>query len=311
MNASGREREIFSSKWPTRVAAFVFVILAFGAQLTAADQTTDKDWQVKAIAKYPSLGVKGSPFNRQFLEECEKLRLSNPSYFTNPQWPLLLADKLALAQGERPKSEAERIADLLVQIPIWVYVAICIVLAIATMIYLAIRASTLEARKRELLWKQICDESDQFTLAIQNAKALPIVSTHLLLPINEVAFYYGPSVLYETRAVRHYQSGSMGFRVAKGVYIGGSSGRSLSTQELTQIGTGTLTITNKRLIFDGTSADRAIPLAKIIACEVHRDSVEISSSNRQKSMLFEAKNPLILATVIRVCCEGWGVTART
>ncbi len=129
------------------------------------------------------------------------------------------------------------------------------------------------------------------------------VPARILLKPGETAFYSAPSILYETRAVRHYQSGSVGFRVAKGIYVGGSKGRSISSQEWSQIDAGTLTITNKRLIFDGGGADRTVALNKVLSAESRMDGVEVSAESRQKSMVFAAENPLILATVIHICCQ--------
>jgi hypothetical protein len=130
------------------------------------------------------------------------------------------------------------------------------------------------------------------------------VPTDLILKSGESAFYSASSALYETRAVRQYQSGYTGFRVAKGIYIGGSRGRSTSSQEWSKIDSGILTITNKRLIFDGGSADRSVALGKILAADSSLDSVEVSVENRQKSMVFAAENPLVLAVIIRICCQA-------
>src|SRR6266496_6106022 len=98
-------------------------------------------------------------------------------------------------------------------------------------------------KQRALLFAQARD----FAASVQQNRALPTVATNIILKPDEVAFYSTPSALYETRAVRHYQAGHTGFRVAKGVYVGGTSGRSTSTQEWAKIDTGWLTITNKRV----------------------------------------------------------------
>jgi hypothetical protein len=139
---------------------------------------------------------------------------------------------------------------------------------------------------------------------VEQSRALPIVTTNIILKSGESAFYSAPSALYETRAVRHYQSGHTGFRVARGIYIGSTSGRSVSNQEWSKIDTGRLTVTSKRLIFDGGSADRSVPLGKIVSVESSLTGIEVSVEGRQKSMVFEAANPLILATIIRICCQA-------
>jgi hypothetical protein len=70
-----------------------------------------------------------------------------------------------------------------------------------------------------------------------------------------------------------------------------------------RIDSGILTITNKRLIFDGTKETRVISLEKLLSTEVAIDSVEISVENRQKGMALLAENPIILSSVIRLCCQ--------
>jgi hypothetical protein len=125
----------------------------------------------------------------------------------------------------------------------------------------------------------------------------------MILKSDENAFYSASSALHETRAVRHYEAGHAGFRVAKGVYIGGTKGRSTSTQEWNKIDTGVLTVTNRRLVFDGVSEDRTVLLDKIVSVESDASSIQVSVDDRQKSMIFEASNPLILAAIIRICCQ--------
>jgi hypothetical protein len=77
--------------------AAVFVSLLFAALcLTAAAQLTDKQWQAKAVEKYPALGVKGSELNKRFIDAYSNRRKTDPAFFANPQWPLVLADELAI-----------------------------------------------------------------------------------------------------------------------------------------------------------------------------------------------------------------------
>jgi hypothetical protein len=51
--------------------------------------------QRAAVARYPALGVAGSAFNRAFVEAYHRLRHTEPYYFDDAQWPLLLADETA------------------------------------------------------------------------------------------------------------------------------------------------------------------------------------------------------------------------
>ncbi|MBI2031110.1 MAG: hypothetical protein HYT08_00690 [Candidatus Levybacteria bacterium] len=148
-------------------------------------------------------------------------------------------------------------------------------------------------KKKELL----VAEANEFSLNLNKEKNLPAISTQLLLKPQEEAFVQTDSKLYETRAVSYHKSSGSGgaVRIAKGVYVGGSSrsGKSESVQELKPIDEGTLILTNKRFVFDGKNENRIIPLDKIISIDPHIDSIEISAENRTKSMWFTVPNCFI------------------
>jgi hypothetical protein len=99
-------------------------------------------------------------------------------------------------------------------------------------------------------------QAQEFIDGVKQKLKLPVVSTDIMLKPDEKAVYSSSSVLYETRAVHS------GVRVAKGVYIGGTSGRSLSTQQWAKLDTGCLTITNKRVVFVGTKEEKLSRLIK-------------------------------------------------
>lgn len=61
----------------------------------ASGQAPTPDWQAQAVRKYPELGVRGSSFNQQFVAAVTERRRNNPAFFSDPRWPILLADELA------------------------------------------------------------------------------------------------------------------------------------------------------------------------------------------------------------------------
>jgi len=63
--------------------------------VTAIAELTDKEWQAKAVAKYPALGIQGSDLNKRFLAANSERRKTNPNFFVDPKWSLILADELA------------------------------------------------------------------------------------------------------------------------------------------------------------------------------------------------------------------------
>lgn len=151
--------------------------------------------------------------------------------------------------------------------------------------------------------RKLIKEAKDFLITVGKANMLSSVSTNLLLKDGEKAFYDDASSLYETRAVRHYQSGRASFRVAKGVWIGGSQGRSVSSQEWTKIDDGILTITSKRIVFTGEHDSRNLLLSKINGVSEWSDAVEISVENRQKAVVLSGVNPFLIAAIIRLLCD--------
>jgi len=129
------------------------------------------------------------------------------------------------------------------------------------------------------------------------------MQTQIYLKSGETCFFSEETELYETRSVRKYVSGHTGFRIAKGVYVGGSQGRSESHNEWKKITDGTLVVTNQRLIFNGREENRAFKIDRVISVENGPDYIEVSVEGRQKSLVFLVGNPLIAMLVIRVCTQ--------
>lgn len=51
--------------------------------------------QRAAVARYPALGRSGTEFNTRFVTAYRQLRTRQPEYFSDPEWPLRLADEIA------------------------------------------------------------------------------------------------------------------------------------------------------------------------------------------------------------------------
>lgn len=142
-------------------------------------------------------------------------------------------------------------------------------------------------------------------IAQARTSGLPTVETNVMLKRGEAAFYFAPSALFETRAVRRSTAGHGGFRIARGVWVGGTRGRAESHQEWRRIDDGDLTVTNRRIIFDGRKTNRAVPLDKLLSCDLRAGEVEISTSTRQKSMVFTAGEQAgVLVSVIKFCSSA-------
>lgn len=149
----------------------------------------------------------------------------------------------------------------------------------------------------------IKEEARAFLTKIKNNNGLKPVSTDAILKKGEVCFYSASSILSETRAVRYSSGGFGGVRVAKGIYLGASKGRSESKQELIEIAKGRLVITNKRIIFSGDFQNRTISILKVVSTENDLNEIEIAVEGRQKALVFSAKNSLILTSIVRICAS--------
>ena len=181
-----------------------------------------------------------------------------------------------------------------------------IVLAIiaAAIIVGLVRYTDANRKRVEQLRQQLVNDAQEWIASVKEQGLLPIQNSSIILKTDERAYYEAPSSLYETRAVRYSTGGGVGFRVAKGVYVGGGGSRSLSEQEWNQVDAGMLTVTNKRLVFNGAKADRVVPLSKIVSANAASLSqVEVSAEGRQKSMMFDAVNPVILSTIFDLVCK--------
>lgn len=71
------------------------LLLACAAMHPACGQT-QADYQAQAVAKHPELKVPTSPLSKAMAEEIAKRRKDKSTFFMDADWPLRLADELAL-----------------------------------------------------------------------------------------------------------------------------------------------------------------------------------------------------------------------
>lgn len=164
-----------------------------------------------------------------------------------------------------------------------IIVLIALTAAIGGIIYVGIlnsrRAST---KRRHALETRVAFL--QYFIAKNGS--LPIVATDVLLESGEEAYFSAPAQLAESRAVRYSTGFGAGTRVGRGMGLGGWSSRSVSRNELQPVGEGVLVVTNQRLVFDGNTDNRVVPLDSILSVRAGSGFVEVSSSTRQKSLVF-------------------------
>lgn len=120
---------------------------------------------------------------------------------------------------------------------------------------------------------------------------LPTRDCPIILKRGEEPIIVLPNITFkEPRSVRTSVGGYGGptIRIAKGISfkLGGASSRSVSHEEIKDIDKGTLTITNKRLIFTGSMKTLNYNLSKILSITDFTDGIAIQRDNKQKTEYF-------------------------
>ena len=123
--------------------------------------------------------------------------------------------------------------------------------------------------------------------------------TPIILKEGECALLHESCTLLEAKASRLY--GGMGTTI-HGIRIGG--GRSTSIDQLKQIDSGTLTLTNQRLIFDGQMQNRIVEASNIVSTKPWADAFEVSSQKKAKNQLYTVSNPILWATLVSMVAKG-------
>jgi hypothetical protein len=148
-----------------------------------------------------------------------------------------------------------------------------------------------QLRKLKLYW------------ALENLD-LPIIQPDIIIQKSEVCHFKIPNVnWYELRSVRqrvNHSGYSTSFRVAKGFYLRSGSYRpqSYSVDTMKLIDTGTLYLTNKRIIFTGTKKNSNIRIDKIIDFTPYTDGVEIGKDTGKSPTLQMAQNANIFCMIL-------------
>lgn len=129
-------------------------------------------------------------------------------------------------------------------------------------------------------------ELQRYIAEIKKNKKIPTINTSLILKKDEEAYLEDAVKLYEIRSASKSDRLYAGGRIMKGVYLGGSTGISRKFDELREIDSGKLVLTNKRIIFDGHFNNRIMDLEKIISIELYDDGFEIATEDKRQSQLY-------------------------
>ncbi|MFA6602006.1 MAG: hypothetical protein WCT02_04080 [Candidatus Paceibacterota bacterium] len=168
-------------------------------------------------------------------------------------------------------------------------------------IVLAIKRTSQNSKAKKAEYQQAkITEANAFIEGIKTKKSVPSINSSLLLEKDEHAILEESTKLAETRAVSHRTGSGIGFRVMKGVYVGSYAGQSESTKEWRAIDQGTVTLTNKRILFKGNKENRTIPISKILSIDISLDSFQVSVDGKAKSESFTVNNGYIWTGALHI-----------
>lgn len=153
-------------------------------------------------------------------------------------------------------------------------------------------------------WERGSSDIDSIIEHVTKTNKLPersIEGVNIILQEGEKLHFNCFTSLLEERSVRVSYGGAV--RVVKGVYVGGSQGQSHG--ELKKVDSGYLTLTNKRLIFNGELRNIEFKLNKIVSVEEFSDAIEIGASNRNKIATFIINEPKMRTIFIRIAVKNY------
>jgi hypothetical protein len=125
---------------------------------------------------------------------------------------------------------------------------------------------------------------------------LPTVEVkNLVLQKGESPHWAEPASLLEERVVsRRYEGGSQGvsIRIMKGVSyrVGASRGNLIADKQIVPVSTGSLVVTNKRVIFNGNAKSFALRLDKILNVQPFGDGLQVSDDKGHTRLMKYASN---------------------
>ena len=135
------------------------------------------------------------------------------------------------------------------------------------------------------------------------------MSVPVLLGKSEsVLWTFNGITLYEEKIQREWvgRNRGMSFRICRGVYYrtGGSKGHPVEHSTMQLLGTGTLFVTNKNLIFHSRMKGSKIPYRKIIGATPYSDGIEIHSDGANaKRLTFQGMDSWFIMNLLSIIAE--------
>ena len=172
------------------------------------------------------------------------------------------------------------------------------IVPIVALLAFGITYAIVQKRRRERIEKMANEQYSRWRAAMDQLDELPPRNIGLRLMDDEIGYLQVHATLCEPRSIRNSTHTGGAIRIAKGITIGRGYSSSESHEEWRQISPGMLYVTNKRIVFDGEMQNRTIKLKDLISVQTAITQVAISTSTRQKTMLFDNLNGQIVRDII-------------
>lgn len=179
---------------------------------------------------------------------------------------------------------------------IWLVVIVVIAICVACMIL----KSSATRRRLEAMTAAAKGDYRRWLLAVKaTGGEFPACSSPLSLDAGEECLYCCvDAALVEPRAIRSGGYGGATIRVAKGVSIHTGEFGAESHDELRSIDQGVLCVTNRRIVFSGSTQTRVIDPSDILSIQASPLRLAINSAKHKRAVVFDGANGLIARDVI-------------
>ena len=172
------------------------------------------------------------------------------------------------------------------------------IVPIVALLAFGITYAIVQRHRRKLMEQRAAEQYQKWRASMERLGELPPCNIGLRLMSDETGYLKARATLCETRSVRNSTHTGGAIRIAKGITIGRGYSSSESHEEWRAITPGVLYVTNKRIVFDGEMQNRTIKLKDLISVQTAITQVAISTSTRQKTMLFDNLNGQIVRDII-------------
>lgn len=213
----------------------------------------------------------------------------------------LLAIIFALPCAAAKRSHFASNAGLDLTPVVWIFCGLILIGVVCGVI-----AAIVSAAKEKRLNEKADAAFKKWAAAVEaNGRRLPIYDSGIHLKKGELCYFKdSTATLLEPRSVRSGGFGGASIRVVKGISIHSGRFASESHDEWRAITTGTLYVTNRRIIFDGATKNREILMPDVMSVHPGFRLAVVNSHKLQKPVGFGTINGQIFATVVDSISEG-------